>query len=244
MFAAVVSTATLKDAMKEVTIAISKCKDLEKALEDVAGNRPIPHCAFMIYPGDEGRKLLDCLAKPISDWVMDKVFSTLDSRGPEGAYDVYRSLEGLLSASSFRRQLWERKVQQYFRSGNVSSFTVRCLEDGDSSALATLVSFDAIIYEPNEPFVGSTQTHLTNTCRSILLQQHSLRPSDTPLKPLRPLVTKPWTILFIVPAPMQITFRKQKFSSDVAFWKAQTKQYVLGLDNYVVFHCNSESASQ
>jgi hypothetical protein len=244
VFAAVMSATTLKDAMNQVTTAISEIGDIRETLQDVAGDLPVPHPAFMICPDDERRTLFGCRVQSISKWVLDTIFSTLDSRGAEAAYNVYRSLEGSLLASSFRRQLWERKVQQYFRSGNISSFTVRCLEDGDSSTLTTLASFDAIIYEPNKPFIGSTPTHLTNTCRSLLLQQHLLRPSDTPLKLLRPPVTKPWTILFIVPAPMQTTFRKQKFGSDAAFWKAQTKQYVLGLDSYAVFHCNCESASQ
>lgn len=68
----------LKDAMDIVTTAISHSRDIEKDLQDVAGYLSIPHCAFMLHPGDERRTLLGSLVKPVSDWAKHYVFKTLE----------------------------------------------------------------------------------------------------------------------------------------------------------------------
>lgn len=81
--------------------------DIEKALKDVAGDLLIPHCAFMIYPGDERRTLLGCVVKPVSDWAQDIVFATLEPRSVEAACELYRRIEGYPPASFLGGQLWE-----------------------------------------------------------------------------------------------------------------------------------------
>jgi hypothetical protein len=154
VFAAVTSTVALQDEMKEVTNAIFEYKDLEKALQDVAGNRPIPHCAFMIYPGDKRRKLLDCLVKPISEWATNKVFSTLESRGAEAAYEFYQRMEASPSASAFRGLLWEHKVQRYFTTANLSSFTIRSMENNSTMEWAPFKNITTFTFAPANRIVG------------------------------------------------------------------------------------------
>jgi len=108
---------------------------VRKAIEDVVGDLAVPHRAFMIYSGDEGRRLLNCLIKPVSEWALGIVISTLDSRGAEAAYKLYMEIAGSPRAASFRGQLWERKVHRYFLSGRDLSFTIQCLEDDDDSTM-------------------------------------------------------------------------------------------------------------
>jgi hypothetical protein len=102
----------LRSAESRVLLAIRNCKDFSKAIEDVAGDLSVPHPAFMIYPGDERRKLLDCQIEPVSEWALGIIISTLDSRGAEAAYELYQRIEGSPVAASFRGQLWERKVHR------------------------------------------------------------------------------------------------------------------------------------
>ena len=203
----------------------------------------------MIYPRDEERRLVQCLVKPVSDWALGIVFNKLESQGGETAYKLYQRIEGYPPAASFRRQLWEHQVQRYLCSGNLSSLKIRCLEDGDSSTVewqpfkTFAESFDAVIYQSDKhdssTLAEENQTNLANTCRSMLLNKKLLGSSDAVLNPIRPLEvrTKPWIIiLFVVPAHIEHIFKKQKFKPDVAFWQEKTKQYVLGLDKYAVFH--------
>jgi len=240
----------LNDVESRVLCAIRICRDIGQAIHNVARDVPVPHPAFVIYSGDEKRKLLYCQVKPVSDWALGIIISTLDSRGAGAAYDFFQRTEWSFPSVSFREQLWEQKSHQYLCSGYISSLTIRCLEDGDSSTtewqpFEIFASFDAIIYLPDKPdsstVTKENQTHVANTCRSMLLSKKLLRSSDAVLNPLRPLEVgiKPWIILFVVPVHIEDTFKKQKFKPDVAFWQEETKQYVLGLDKYAVFHYDS-----
>ena len=288
VFLAAGSPSDLARAEQKIRFAIRYCPDIGRAIEEVAGDLPVPHCAFIIYPGDETRSLIMCLVKPVTDWALD-VVRTLESQGAEAAYELYQRIEGYPPASAFRGQLWEHKVQRYLCSGNLPSFTIQCLEDRDSSTMEwnpfknmstfnfgpskriaghlheciaankagyfqpeskNFESFGSIVYEPNKPLVYIQVTenhdHPIKTGGPTLLQE-LLNPSDAALKSLRPLVSQPWIILFVVPIPMQTTFKKQNFvqtslkkqksDSNVATWKKKTKQYVLGLEKYDVFHC-------
>lgn len=132
MFNATKSSYTLRNAESKIILAIRSSQDIDKAIEDVAGDLAIPHRAFMIYPGDDRRQLLDCLIKPVSEWALGKVISTLDSRGAEAAYDLYLRIEGSPRAASFRGQLWEHKVHRYFCSSDTLSFTIQSLEDSST----------------------------------------------------------------------------------------------------------------
>ena len=109
----------------------------------------------------------------------------------------------------------------------------------------TFASFDSIVYEPGKPLtniqVTQNREHPINPCGPTLLQA-LLRPSETGLKPLCPLVSKPWILLFVVPEPMQTTYKKQNFKPDAAVWRGKMKQYVLGLNEYDVFHCTSQGS--
>ena len=284
MFLVVRSPNALAKAEKKIRYAILCCADIERAIAKVAGDLPVPHCAFMIYPGDETRSLVMCLVKPVSDWALDLVVDTLESRHAEAAYELYQRIDGYWPASAFRAQLWEYKVQRYLCSSNLLSFRIQCLEDGDSSTMEwnpfknmstfdfgpskemvshfhecnaankagyfrpkskTSESFDPSDYEPKKPLVNIqvTENH------DHPIKTELLGPSDAVLKPL---VSQPWIILFIVPIPMQATFKKQKFvqttlkkqKSGPNVWKKKAKQYVLGLDKYDVFHCSSERLSR
>jgi hypothetical protein len=99
------------DAENTVIAAIHGCKDIKEAVDVVAGDIPAPHPAFMIYPANERRKLIGCLIKPVSDWALDIVLSTLDSRGVEAAWEFYTRTEGSPAAASLRRRLWKNKVR-------------------------------------------------------------------------------------------------------------------------------------
>jgi hypothetical protein len=278
LFDAVKSFEALERTRTAVILAIRYCEDIGKAIEDVVGDLAIPHRAFMIYSGNERRRLLDCLIKPVSEWALGIVISTLDSRGAEAAYKLYMDIEGSPRAASFSGQLWERKVHRYFLSGRDLSFTIQCLEDDDDSTMEWkpfkdmltfnfrpakrlaghlhqcieankagyfrpksdhFASFDAIIYQPEKPLVNAQITdnrdHDIST-RGPKLLQKLLHATDPMSQPLRPLAKKPWIILFIVPTPMHTTFTKQNFKPDALIWRAKTKQYVLGLDKYDVFH--------
>lgn len=280
MFFAVESFTALERAKARVNLAIDRSEDIGKAIKNVVGDVVVPHRAFMIYPCNEGRRLLDCLIKPVSKWALGNVFRTLDSRGVEAAYKLYMDIEGSPQAASFKGQLWENKVHRYFLSDRDLSFTIRCLEDestmewklfkgrltfdfGPARRLpghlhqcieankagyfrpksANFASFDAIIYQPEKPLVNiqitENHTHDISTCGPKLLQK-LLHPTDIKLKPLCPVVKTPWTILFIVPKPMDATFTKQKFKpdADASAWRAKTKQYVLGLDRKDVLTLN------
>jgi hypothetical protein len=280
LFTAAISPDTLKDEKTSISNAIEQNPDIWKAIiEQIAGDIDVPHRAFMIYPGDERRKLLGCLIAPISDWVLDLILTTLNSRDAEAAYQLYLRLDGSPWAASFRGQIWERHVHRYFRNNSDLSFTIKSLEDNDSSTMRlepfkdmltfnfgpakTLVghlhkciaankagyfqsksrnfaSFDAIIYQPNSPLLGAQMTVSHDhgiKVRGPESLQKLLSRSDDAFNSLRPLVNKPWTILFIVPDPMQNTFKLQKFKPNAdTIWNQKTKQYVLGLDKHDVFH--------
>jgi hypothetical protein len=66
LFEAVQSAETLKDARSSIITAIRHDPNIGASIENAAGDLPTPHRAFMIYPGDERRKLLGCLIKPVS----------------------------------------------------------------------------------------------------------------------------------------------------------------------------------
>jgi hypothetical protein len=104
-------------------------------------------------------------------------------------------------------------------------------------------SFDAIIYQPGKALVNAQTTenydHGINP-KGAKKVQSLLSPFDKELKGLRPVKKNPWLILFVVPTPMQNSFKKQKFRTEDAIWKKKTRQYVLGLDKYAVFHPKSK----
>jgi hypothetical protein len=76
----------MKDARSNIIYVICNALNIGKAIEEVAGDLPIPHCAFMIYPGDERRKLLNCLIKPVLEWALDKAINMLNSHSADAAY--------------------------------------------------------------------------------------------------------------------------------------------------------------
>ena len=111
-----------------ISQAIEQCKDIKEAMISVAGNLVVPHCAFVVYPGDEYRSLVGCLVKPISEYAMDTIIMTLDERSADAAFNLYESIRGTSLAAAFRGKIWERKVQRYFRR-TASSFAIRSLDD-------------------------------------------------------------------------------------------------------------------
>jgi hypothetical protein len=272
----------MEEAETVIRTAIDGCPNIGRAIENLVGDTPVPHRAFMIYPSNNRRKLSACLVKPVSDWALGVIIRTLDNQGLQAALDLYQQTEGSVRAASFRGQLWERKVQRYFCSGNALSFTIRCLEDDDSSTMEwnisktmstydfgsshmlsgylkqcvadkkpgyfrpksdNFASFDAIMYQPNSPLFPvqiSQQKHHGIKLKGPKLLQKSLLRSDAMLKRLRPLVDAPWIVVFVLPKPMETTFKKQKFIPRARIWKAKTKQYVLGLDRRAVFLCRSQ----
>jgi len=90
VFEAVVSFEAMEIAEVKIISAIYHCQDIGKAIQEVAGDTPVPHREFMIYPGNEERRLVQCLVKPVSDWVQDIMFKTLESQGAEAAYELYQ----------------------------------------------------------------------------------------------------------------------------------------------------------
>ena len=104
---AVESFITLKMAKTQAILAIDQCEDIGKAIKNVLGDVVVPHRAFMIYPGNERRMLIDCLIKPISKWALGNIFRMLNSRGVEA---TYMDIKRYPRAASFRGQLWENIV--------------------------------------------------------------------------------------------------------------------------------------
>ena len=158
MFEAVGSPVRLAQAQQLIRSAItSTSKKIREAIEKVAGDEPVSHRAFMIYPSNERRSLVMCLVKPVSEWALDVILSVLESEGAEAAYKLYRSIGEYPPVSAFRGQLWERKVQQYFDSGNLPSFTIRSLDDSSTMEWNPFKNMLKFIFRPSNRIVGYLQ---------------------------------------------------------------------------------------
>jgi hypothetical protein len=128
---AIRSSNTLRTAESAARGAIETSDKIEKALDAAVGDVTVPHGAFTMYPGDENRKLVDCLVEPISGWVWGQILSTLESRSLENAYKFYLKIEGSRYAAPLRGRMWERVVLRYFHYTETLSFTIQSLENGN-----------------------------------------------------------------------------------------------------------------
>ena len=130
---AVESPAERAGVREKISKGIESCKDIKEAMKAVVGDLPVvvPHPAFVVYPCDEYKALVGCLVKPISEYAMDRIITTLDERSENGAFNLYKSIRGSSLAVAFRGQIWEHKVHEYFRR-NVASFTIRSLDDAST----------------------------------------------------------------------------------------------------------------
>ena len=105
---------------------------------------------------------------------------------------------------------------------------------------------DSIIYDPNDTVLTCIQI-TTNTCHPIVVSglrniQRWLK-SQSPF--LRPLKTKPWRFLFVVPVSMESNFEPQTFKGDTnrGEWAGKVNQYVLGLREDTLFHISRNGES-
>ena len=155
------SAATLKSAENKIKMGISDCL-VENAFKDITRDLSIPHLAFVIYPGDNSRKLIRSQVKPVSDWAQDLIFKTLEFRGAEAAYKMYKYLNLVPAASAFRGQLWEHKVHQYFTTLNHSPFTIRCLEDNSTMKWAPFKNISTFNFGPANKIVGYLHECITS----------------------------------------------------------------------------------
>ena len=152
---AVKSPSTLGKAKQVIRDAIKSCRDIASAMDDFIGDLKVPHCAFLLCPGDEQRTQLNCLVKPVSDWAMDCIDATLDERSEDAAYKLYVRLEGSPSAASFRGTLWERRVHRYFRSLPTPwSFTIRALSDSSTLEWGPFEDMNFFNFVPGQMLAG------------------------------------------------------------------------------------------
>jgi hypothetical protein len=77
------SSEELERAKSTIATAIHHCDDIGQAIKVSAGDLTIPHRAFMIYPLNKERRLLNCLIEPLSEWAFGIVIKTLDARDTE-----------------------------------------------------------------------------------------------------------------------------------------------------------------
>jgi hypothetical protein len=107
---------------------------------------------------------------------------------------------------------------------------------------------DSIIYDPNDTVLTCIQITI-NTCHPIVVSglrniQSWLKPSTTSAF-LRPLRTKPWRFLFVVPVSMESNFEPQTFKGDTnrGEWAGKVDQYVLGLREDTIFRISRNRES-
>jgi len=76
-FGAATSPENLGLAENKVFRAIRGCQDIGVAVADVTQDHGLEY-AFTIYPSDESRRLVLCLVKPVSEWALGIIISTLE----------------------------------------------------------------------------------------------------------------------------------------------------------------------
>jgi hypothetical protein len=69
--------------------AIEEIKDVEKAIEDVHGDRAIPHRIFEVYPRAESRLLGLSLVRTVSRWAFDELRAEAERRKKDTARHLY-----------------------------------------------------------------------------------------------------------------------------------------------------------
>jgi hypothetical protein len=115
----------------------------------------------------------------------------------------------------------------------------------------TFPAVDSILYDPNDPNAVLTCIQITrNENHPIVVKalkqiQHWLR-LRTPLGDLRPTESSPWRFSFVVPSGMMSTFTLQELDRDTArgVWSGKVDQYVVGLDEEIIFREISTTTSQ
>ena len=110
---------------------------------------------------------------------------------------------------------------------------------------------DSILYDPNDPNAVFTCIQITRNEKDPIVvkdlkQIQSWLKLRTPLGDLRPTESRPWRFLFVVPSGMMSTFTLQELDRDTArgAWAGKVDQYVLGLDEEIIFRERSATTSQ
>jgi len=163
-FKAAISGGALEIAKADVIKAITDIQDVAKAVNDVHGDRPVPHRVFEIYPRTDIRAFSLCLVRPVSPWAFDRLMAEVEQRDIDGAYKFYMQIQGSTDAAQVRGRVWERQVHKYLRSIQIP--TSFCIYSLDNHANSLNIQFSSTTlheaFGPNQIFEGRLTSSIRN----------------------------------------------------------------------------------